>query len=206
MKIECRRRHEWLYAFKKWCEHRETVILLWMRTNKYYKLHYFYLALSRWSSHTFSFFLVPNVLIRYKKQTLVDTTQGSEEESSESLDGVLVKKDDKIKHHFWSANSTFSRVKLKSTLVCKFGQPQVVVSAHLDNFSSFPVLNVHNSDNILNYESAFRILSGFLKHFHVIWILASYQYFRTDTTTERKRIMVTLPCQKVLDGTQIFEL
>ena len=36
------------------------------------------------------------------------------------------------------------------TLELKFGQPQVVVSAHLDKLNSFPPLKMHNSDNIIN--------------------------------------------------------
>ena len=36
------------------------------------------------------------------------------------------------------------------TLERKFGQPQAVVSAHLDKPSSFPPLKMHNSDNIIN--------------------------------------------------------
>ena len=37
------------------------------------------------------------------------------------------------------------------TLERKFGQPQAVVSAHLDKLSSFSPLKMHNSDNIINY-------------------------------------------------------
>ena len=36
------------------------------------------------------------------------------------------------------------------TLERKFGQPQAVVSAHLDKLSSFPTLKINNSDNIIN--------------------------------------------------------
>ena len=39
------------------------------------------------------------------------------------------------------------------TLERKFGQPQAVVSAHLDKLSSFPPLKMHNSDNIINYSA-----------------------------------------------------
>ena len=40
------------------------------------------------------------------------------------------------------------------TLERKFGQPQAVVSAHLDKLSNFPPLKMHNSDNIINYSAA----------------------------------------------------
>ena len=36
------------------------------------------------------------------------------------------------------------------TLERKFGQPQAVVSTHLDKLSNFPPLKMHNSDNIIN--------------------------------------------------------
>ena len=36
------------------------------------------------------------------------------------------------------------------TLERKFGQPQAVVSAHLDKLNSFPPLKMHNNDNIIN--------------------------------------------------------
>ena len=35
------------------------------------------------------------------------------------------------------------------TLERKFGQPQAVVSAHLDKLSTFPPFKMHNSDNII---------------------------------------------------------
>ena len=43
------------------------------------------------------------------------------------------------------------------TLERKFGQPQAVVSAHLDKLSSFPPLKMHNSD-IINYSGCISIL------------------------------------------------
>ena len=49
------------------------------------------------------------------------------------------------------------------TLKRKFGQSQVVVSAHLDKFSSFPPLKMHNSDNIINYSATILILVGVFK-------------------------------------------
>ena len=47
------------------------------------------------------------------------------------------------------------------TLERKFGQPQAVVSAHLDKLSNFPPLKLHNSDNI--YSAAISSLVGVFK-------------------------------------------
>ena len=41
------------------------------------------------------------------------------------------------------------------TLERRFGQPQAVVSAHLDKISSFPPLKMHSSGNIINYSATF---------------------------------------------------
>ena len=49
------------------------------------------------------------------------------------------------------------------TLERKFGQPQAVVSAHLDKLSNFPRLKMHNSDNIINYSAAICSLVGVFK-------------------------------------------
>ena len=49
------------------------------------------------------------------------------------------------------------------TLERKFGQPQAVVSAHLDKLSNFPRLKMHNSDNIINYSAAISSLIGVFK-------------------------------------------
>ena len=49
------------------------------------------------------------------------------------------------------------------TLERKFGQPQAVVSAHLDKLSSFPPLKMHISDNIINYSGFFSSLVGVFK-------------------------------------------
>ena len=49
------------------------------------------------------------------------------------------------------------------TLEGKFGQPQAVVSAHLDKLSNFPPLKMHNSDNIINYSAAISSLVGVFK-------------------------------------------
>ena len=49
------------------------------------------------------------------------------------------------------------------TLERKFGQPQAVVSAHLDKLSNFPPLKMHNSDNIINCSAAISSLAGVFK-------------------------------------------
>ena len=49
------------------------------------------------------------------------------------------------------------------TLERKFGQPQAVVSAHLEKLSSFPPLMMHNSDNIINYSATISSLVGVFK-------------------------------------------
>ena len=49
------------------------------------------------------------------------------------------------------------------TLERKLGQPQAVVSAHLDKLNSFPPLKMHNSDNIINYSGCISSLVGVFK-------------------------------------------
>ena len=49
------------------------------------------------------------------------------------------------------------------TLERKCGQPQGVVSAHLDKLNSFPPLKMHNSDNIFNYSGCISSLVGVFK-------------------------------------------
>ena len=44
------------------------------------------------------------------------------------------------------------------TLERKFGQPQVVVGAHLDKLGPFPPLKMHNSDNTINNLHYFQVL------------------------------------------------
>ena len=53
------------------------------------------------------------------------------------------------------------------TVERKFGQPQAVVSAHLDKLSSFPPLKMHNSDNIINYSATISSL---------VWVFKSLSY------------------------------
>ena len=40
-----------------------------------------------------------------------------------------------------------------ATLQRKFGQPHAVVGAHLDKFSNFPPLKMHNSENVMSFSS-----------------------------------------------------
>ena len=51
------------------------------------------------------------------------------------------------------------------TLERKFGKRQAVVSAHLEKCSSSPPLNMHNSDNIINYSATIPSLVGVFKTF-----------------------------------------
>ena len=47
-----------------------------------------------------------------------------------------------------------------TTLERKFGQPQAVVTAHLDKLNSFQLLKMHISDNIINYSGCISSLIG----------------------------------------------
>ena len=49
------------------------------------------------------------------------------------------------------------------TLRREFGQPQAVVSAHMDKLSNFPPRKKHNSDNINNYSTIISSLVGVFK-------------------------------------------
>ena len=49
------------------------------------------------------------------------------------------------------------------TLERKFGQPQAVVSAHLDKLSFFPPIKTHNIDNIINYSATISSVVGVFK-------------------------------------------
>ena len=46
------------------------------------------------------------------------------------------------------------------TLERKFGQPQAVVTAHLDKLSSYPLVKMHNSDSIINFATVVSSLVG----------------------------------------------
>ena len=55
------------------------------------------------------------------------------------------------------------------TLERKFGQPQAVVSAHLDKLNNFPPLKMHNSDNVIAFSTTISAMVGVfrsLKHEH----------------------------------------
>ena len=41
-----------------------------------------------------------------------------------------------------------------ATLQRKFGQPHAIVGAHLDKLNTFLPLNMHNSENVINFSSA----------------------------------------------------
>ena len=56
------------------------------------------------------------------------------------------------------------------TLGRKFGQPQAVVSAHLDKLNSFPPLKMHNNVTPLTTRGAFQVMSGYLNRSHKIQI------------------------------------
>ena len=49
------------------------------------------------------------------------------------------------------------------TLERNYGQPQAVVSAHLDKLTNFPPLKMQYSDNIINYSAAISSLVGVFK-------------------------------------------
>ena len=46
------------------------------------------------------------------------------------------------------------------TLERKFGQPQAVVSAHLDKLKNFPPLKMHNSDNVIEFSATISAMVG----------------------------------------------
>ena len=46
------------------------------------------------------------------------------------------------------------------TLERKFGQPQAVVSAHLDKLNNFPPLKMHNSDNVIAFSAIISAMVG----------------------------------------------
>ena len=65
------------------------------------------------------------------------------------------------------------------TLERKFGQPQAVVSAHLDKLSFFPPQKMHNSDNIINYSATISSFAGVFKSFSYDSDLKSASLFNT---------------------------
>ena len=46
------------------------------------------------------------------------------------------------------------------TLERKFGQPQAIVSAHLDKLNSFPPLKMHNSENVIAFSATISAMVG----------------------------------------------
>ena len=52
------------------------------------------------------------------------------------------------------------------TLKRKVGQPQAVVSAHLDKLSSFPPLKMHNSESVISYSATISALVGVFRSLH----------------------------------------
>ena len=72
----------------------------------------------------------------------------------------------KAKAALWCNEFAYCGVMYKDslkTLERKFGQPQAEVSAQLDKLSSFPPLEMHNSDNIINYFATISSLVGVFK-------------------------------------------
>ena len=49
------------------------------------------------------------------------------------------------------------------TLEHEFGQPQAVVTAHLDKLSSYPPLKMHNSDSIISFATVVSSLVGVMR-------------------------------------------
>ena len=86
------------------------------------------------------------------------------------------------------------------TLERKFGQPQAVVSAHLDKFSSFPPLKMHNSDNILNYSATISSLVGVFKSLSYDSDLKSASLLSTAAkiAAQSERVLVTLHSEETL--------
>ena len=66
---------------------------------------------------------------------------------------TLVSRKAKIAIQGFAYSGALYRDALKA-LERKFGQPQAVVTAHLENLSHYPALKIHNSENIINYACA----------------------------------------------------
>ena len=90
------------------------------------------------------------------------------------------------------------------TLKRKFGQPQEVVSAHLNKLNSFPPLKMHNSDNIINYSGYISSLVGVFKSLSYDSDLKSAALLNPAVQklpSNMKGVMVTLDGQKALGET-----
>ena len=51
------------------------------------------------------------------------------------------------------------------TIERKFVQPHAVASSHLDKLSGFPLLKMHNSENVIAFSATTSALSGFFRSF-----------------------------------------
>ena len=87
------------------------------------------------------------------------------------------------------------------TLERKFGQPQAVVSAHLDKLSSFPPLKMHNSDNIKNCSAIISSLVGVFNSLSYDSDLRSASLFNKAVkkfAAQSERVLVTLHSEETL--------
>ena len=88
------------------------------------------------------------------------------------------------------------------TLERKIGQPQAVVSAHLEKLSSFPPLKMHNSDNIINYSATISSLVGVFKSLSYDADLKSASLINTTSrakiAAQSERVLVTLHSEETL--------
>ena len=73
----------------------------------------------------------------------------------------------------------------------KFGQPQAVVSAHIDKLNSFPPLQMHNSGNIINYSATISNLVG-------VFISLSYDSDLKSTSFLNTAVQKLRPISKSL--------
>ena len=86
------------------------------------------------------------------------------------------------------------------TLERKLGQPQAVVSAHLDKRSSSPPLKMYNSDNIITILQQFQALLGFLNHFHMTQTLRAPHSLHgcAKAAAQSERVLFTLHSEETL--------
>ena len=66
------------------------------------------------------------------------------------------------------------------TLERKFGQPQVVVSVHLEKLNRFPSLNMHNSDKIITFSGCILNLRGVFQSLSYVSNLKIAALLNTD--------------------------
>ena len=84
-------------------------------------------------------------------KSAVDSTLLSDHEKSTYLKTLVTGKA-KLAIADVSYSGEFYQESLR-TLERKFVQPQIFVGAYLDKMNSYPVLKMHNSDNIINFSS-----------------------------------------------------